>query len=178
MNKRTSLVIAGLTLFSLGAAHSISAHEPNGPLDEEKTPSLERLHQRMHARYQRDNSESERSKLTPEERQQRRDQRAEHRQEMKQEHRAAWAEFLDMSPEELTARLEENLRPHQVAEELGKTSEEIRDFMSELHAQKMVRFEARLSKAVEAGELTSDAADQIRSTHHSWWERLQTRLPM
>jgi len=68
----------------------------------------------------------------------------------------ALAQFLGMTPEELKAALRSGKSVAQVAQEKGKSRDELKDFLT-------TRVLARLDQAVKDGKLTQEKGDQIKA---------------
>lgn len=68
----------------------------------------------------------------------------------------ALARFLGMTPEELKAALRSGKSPAQVAQEKGKSRDELKDFL-------LSRVTDRLDQEVKNGKLTQEKADRIKA---------------
>lgn len=75
---------------------------------------------------------------------------------------AALAEALNLTPEEIQARIEEGETPWQIAQAQGLSDEQIQELMENAHDKALV-------EAVEAGLLTEDQAEWMDQHMESMW---------
>jgi hypothetical protein len=76
---------------------------------------------------------------------------------------SALAEGLDMTSEELQARIDQGETPYQVAQSAGLSDEQITTLFDEAH-------DKALQAAVDAGALTQEQADWMESHHEQMWQ--------
>lgn len=76
---------------------------------------------------------------------------------------AALAEGMDLTAEELQARLDQGETPYQVAQSLGLSEEQITTLFDEAH-------DKALQAAVAAGALTQEQADWMEQHHEQMWQ--------
>ena len=81
----------------------------------------------------------------------------EEREEMKAKHLENMSSILGISSDELAAKIQEGIKPHEIAEELGIAKEDIQTKMRE---QAQIRAREHLGRLVEEGKITQEEANR------------------